>query len=87
ASEIPVHREIYDGAVEYFNPYSTPDLARAIAALIGPSQDMRRADLVALGAVVARRYAYENILPQWEAFLFSQCGEIESMVPAAPALP
>jgi len=29
ASDIPVHREIYDDAVEYFNPYSTLDLSRA----------------------------------------------------------
>jgi glycosyltransferase involved in cell wall biosynthesis len=84
ASDIPVHREIYGDAVEYFNPYSTADLSRAIAALIGPSQDMRRADLVAQGAVVARRYAYEKILPQWQAFLTAQSSEVES--PARTAL-
>jgi hypothetical protein len=87
ASDIPVHREIYDDAVEYFNPYSTPDLARAIAELIGPSKDVRRADLVAQGAVVARRYAYEKILPQWQAFLSSQCSEIESLARTAAVLP
>jgi len=87
ASDIPVHREIYDGAVEYFNPYSTPDLSRAIAELIGPSQDMRRADLVAQGAVVARRYAYEKILLQWQAFLSAQCSEVESPARTAPVLP
>jgi glycosyltransferase involved in cell wall biosynthesis len=87
ASDIPVHREIYDDAVEYFNPYATPDLARAIAELIGPSKDMRRADLVARGAVVARRYAYEKILPQWQAFLSSQCSEIESLPRTAAVLP
>jgi glycosyltransferase involved in cell wall biosynthesis len=87
ASDIPVHREIYDDAVEYFNPYSTPHLSRAIAELIGPSQDMRRADLVARGAVVARRYAYEKILPQWQAFLSAQCSEAESPARTAPILP
>jgi glycosyltransferase involved in cell wall biosynthesis len=84
ASDIPVHREIYDDAVEYFNPYSTADLSRAIAELIGPSQDMRRADLVARGAVVARRYEYEKILPQWQAFLSAQCSEVESAARIAP---
>jgi glycosyltransferase involved in cell wall biosynthesis len=87
ASDIPVHREIYDTAAEYFNPYSTQDLARVIATLIEPSQDLRRADLVAKGAVLARRYAYEKILPQWQAFLSAQCSEIESLARAAPVPP
>jgi hypothetical protein len=87
ASDIPVHREIYDDAVEYFNPYSTPDLSRAITELIGPSQDMRRSDLVARGAMVARRYAYEKILPQWQAFLSAQCSEVQSPVREAPVVP
>jgi glycosyltransferase involved in cell wall biosynthesis len=87
ASDIPVHREIYDDAVEYFNPYSTADLSRAIVELIGPSQDMRRADLVAQGAMVARRYAYEKILPQWQTFLSAQCVEVESPAHAAPVVP
>jgi len=85
ASDIPVHREIFDDAVEYFNPYSTSELARAIAELIGSPQGARRADLVAKGAVVARRYAYEKILPQWQAFLASQCGGIESIARASLA--
>ena len=87
ASDIPVHREIYDDAAEYFNPYSTPDLACAIAELVGPARDARRADLVAKGAVVARRYEYEKILPQWQAFLASQCGEIEMLARAATVPP
>jgi len=69
ASDIPVHREIYADAAEYFNPYSTADLAHAVAALIDPAQGAHRAELVVRGAVVARRYAYETILPQWQAFL------------------
>jgi hypothetical protein len=54
---------------------------------IGPAQDARRADLVARGAVVARRYGYEKILLQWQAFLASQCGEVEAIARAAPVLP
>jgi glycosyltransferase involved in cell wall biosynthesis len=72
ASDIPVHREIYADAAEYFNPYSTADLARAVTSLIDPAHCARRTELVARGAVVARRYAYETILPQWQAFLTAQ---------------
>jgi hypothetical protein len=71
ASDIPVHREIYADAAEYFNPYSPGDAARAIQNVIGPANTGRRAELVAQGAIVARRYDYEVILPQWESFLQS----------------
>jgi glycosyltransferase involved in cell wall biosynthesis len=70
ASDIAVHREIYADAAEYFNPYSAGDAARAIQTVIGPAT-ARRAELVAKGAVVSRRYDYEVILPQWESFLQS----------------
>jgi glycosyltransferase involved in cell wall biosynthesis len=71
ASDIPVHREIYADAAEYFNPYSPGDAARAIQNVIGSANTGRRAELVAQGAIVARRYDYEVILPQWESFLQS----------------
>jgi glycosyltransferase involved in cell wall biosynthesis len=71
ASDIPVHREVYDHAAEYCNPYSSDDIARAIAAVIDPENAPRRSDLVAKGAVVSQRYLYENILPKWGAFLRS----------------
>jgi hypothetical protein len=69
ASDIAVHREIYADAAEFFNPYSVGDAARAIQAVIGPANTARRGELIAKGAVVARRYDYEVILPKWEAFL------------------
>jgi glycosyltransferase involved in cell wall biosynthesis len=69
ASDIAVHREIYADAAEFFNPYSVGDAARAIQAVIGPANTERRGELIAKGAVVARRYDYEVILPKWEAFL------------------
>jgi glycosyltransferase involved in cell wall biosynthesis len=69
ASDIPVHREIYLDAAEYFNPYSSEDVSRAIERLIGPGQGTRRDELVAKGAMVAQRYASEAILPRWQAFL------------------
>jgi glycosyltransferase involved in cell wall biosynthesis len=69
ASDIPVHREVYGDAAEYFNPYSAGDAARAIQAVIGPAHAARRRELVEKGAVISRRYDYEVILPQWESFL------------------
>jgi glycosyltransferase involved in cell wall biosynthesis len=71
ASDIPVHREVYSDAAEYFNPYSVADAARAIQNVIGPTRSVRRDELVAKGAIVAQRYDYEVILPQWESFLRS----------------
>jgi glycosyltransferase involved in cell wall biosynthesis len=71
ASDIAVHREIYADAAEYFNPYSAGDAARAIENVIGAANTARRAELIAQGTVVSRRYDYEVILPQWESFLQS----------------
>jgi glycosyltransferase involved in cell wall biosynthesis len=87
ASDIPVHREIYADAAEYFNPYSTTDLARAVTSLMGPANGARRAELVARGAVVAQRYAYETILPQWQAFLMAPTAATASTTPTAPTAP
>jgi glycosyltransferase involved in cell wall biosynthesis len=69
ASNIPVHREIYDDAAEYFNPYAAQDIARAIQAVIDPTNRARREELIARGARVGPRYSYQTILPQWQAFL------------------
>jgi glycosyltransferase involved in cell wall biosynthesis len=69
ASDIPVHREIFDTACELFNPYAPAEIADAIARVIGPDGKSRRAELVTLGAEVSARYLPERILPQWQAFL------------------
>ncbi len=71
ASDIAVHREIYADAAEYCNPYSSVDIARAIQDVIDPTSSARRDELVAKGAIVSQRYAYEVILPKWQAFLSS----------------
>jgi glycosyltransferase involved in cell wall biosynthesis len=69
ASDIPVHREVFGDAAEYFNPYSVDALTHAIESVIDPAQCARREDLVAKGAIVAARYAYNTILPKWQSFL------------------
>lgn len=69
ASDIPVHREIYSNAAEFFNPYSVDDLGRALRGVIDSGKPSRREELVALGAGVAERYSCEVILPKWHDFL------------------
>jgi glycosyltransferase involved in cell wall biosynthesis len=69
ASNIPVHREIYGEAAEYFNPYESEDLTRALLAVIGESAAGRREALTRNGAEVSSRYLAEAILPQWGEYL------------------
>jgi glycosyltransferase involved in cell wall biosynthesis len=69
ASDIPVHREVYADAAEFFNPYSVDSLSHAIQSVIDPAHSGRRRDLVARGAIVAQRYSLESILPKWQSFL------------------
>jgi hypothetical protein len=69
SSDIPVHRDVYGSASEYFNPYSTDDVAHAVGRLLVPSAAGRRAQLVAEGSRVSARYLPEVILPRWQEFL------------------
>ncbi|MCA3242660.1 MAG: glycosyltransferase family 4 protein [Rubrivivax sp.] len=69
ASDIRVHREVYDDAAEYFSPYAVADMASVIGSLISPDAAPRRAALKARGAEVAARYLPERILPRWREFL------------------
>jgi glycosyltransferase involved in cell wall biosynthesis len=69
ASDIAVHREIYDDAAEYFSPYSTMELIQAIRPVIDKKNSARRDELVKQGARVSAQYTPETILPQWQAFL------------------
>lgn len=69
ASDIPVHREVFGDAAEFFDTYSPADLARAIETVVAPEQGERRDALVALGERISRAYLPENVLPQWRSFL------------------
>ncbi len=74
ASDIAVHREVFDDAAEYFSPYSAEALADAIEAVVAPQADGRRRDLVARGRPVSQRYTPEAILPKWREFLLARAG-------------
>jgi glycosyltransferase involved in cell wall biosynthesis len=69
ASDISVHREVYDDAAEYFSPYSADDAAATIGRIIHPNHVERRQQLLGAGARVSAKYLPECILPRWEAFL------------------
>jgi glycosyltransferase involved in cell wall biosynthesis len=84
ASDIPVHREIYADAAEYFNPYSVDALSAAIQSVIDPARSARREELVIKGAAVAERYSQASILPKWQSFLQSQ--SLTFQLPALAAI-
>jgi len=70
ASDIPVHREIYDGAADYFDPYSTMSLVQVLKrTLYAPDAAQVQSRLRTLGQEVSSRYLPEKILPEWDKFL------------------
>jgi glycosyltransferase involved in cell wall biosynthesis len=69
ASDIPVHREVYEDAAEYFSPYSAASATDSIARLIQAHNSERRRDLIAAGARVSARYLPAQLLPKWQDFL------------------
>ena len=68
ASDIPVHREIYADAAEYFDPYSTAQLADTLRNLLSPAGASLREHLRQRGDAVSARYLPEQIMPQWHLF-------------------
>ncbi len=69
ASDIAVHREIFDEAAEYFNPYSAAEISSAVSRLVGADAEARRAELLRKGEEVAGRYRPECIAPLWQGLL------------------
>ena len=83
ASDIPVHREVYDDAAVYFDPYSTASLAEAIKDVLYSSDSPALLrTLQNRGQEISKRYLPETILPQWEVFL---AGLTKHVVPAIEA--
>ena len=70
ASDIVVHREVYQDGAVYFDPYSTSSLVGAIRdTLYADGASELSANLRARGIELSARYTPERILPQWEAFI------------------
>ena len=68
SSDIPVHREVYGSASEYFDPYSAEDAALVIGSTIGEQGSGIRARLMVEGVQVSDRYTPRHILPKWDDF-------------------
>jgi glycosyltransferase involved in cell wall biosynthesis len=66
ASDIGVHRDVFADAAEYFTPYATEELVRALNTLLKSPQ--RCDELRVRGDVVSAQYLPERLLPQWQAF-------------------
>lgn len=70
ASDIPVHREVYDDASGYFDPYSTASLVKALKNVIYDEEaPMERERLRSRGQEVSARYLPDCILPKWKGFI------------------
>jgi hypothetical protein len=80
ASDIPVHRDVFDSACEYFSPYDADGMAAAIARVIAPDATARRGELHRDGERVCARYLEGTVLPQWKRLL-------ETVAHGAPASP
>ena len=77
SSDIPVHREIYQNASEYFSPYSTDDAFMAIRRVLSKDSASLRERLRAEGRKVSENYTPRSILPKWQEF-FRKQNEIQS---------
>lgn len=69
ASDLPVHREVFGAASDYFSPYATHELVACLRRLLAPEAAAARAERVRLGAEVAAQYLPERVMPQWHALL------------------
>lgn len=74
ASGIRVHRDVYGEAAEYFNPYSSADVAQVVDRLVRQWTPELRADRVAAGLRLSARYKSDIVMPQWATFLENACG-------------
>jgi glycosyltransferase involved in cell wall biosynthesis len=70
ASDIAVHREVYDDAADYFDPYSTVSLVKSLRkVLYDQGADQVREQLRMRGESVSERYLPDRILPKWRDFV------------------
>ena len=69
ASDIAVHRDVFDDACAYFNAYAPADMAQVLSELLTPEAAIRRDELRRRGAEVSARYLPEQVLPQWQNLL------------------
>lgn len=70
ASDIPVHREVYEDAAEYFDPYSSESAVNALCRVLYDSDcENVKSELKRKGHGVSARYLPEKIMPKWQSLL------------------
>jgi glycosyltransferase involved in cell wall biosynthesis len=82
ASDIPVHREVYDDAAAFFDPYSTTSLVGVLQQVLYDEGSPELVEqLRARGQQVSGRYQPEAILPKWQQFLtrLTSKGSVEAL--------
>lgn len=86
ASDIPVHREVFANAAEYFNPYSTASLVESLKRTVyAPDAPQVQERLRVVGQEVSAQYLPERILPRWDSFLAQVLQSRRSRVRSMPA--
>jgi glycosyltransferase involved in cell wall biosynthesis len=69
ASDIPVHKEVFDDGAFYFSPYSVSELESLIHKLTSELSLEARRSLTDRGIKVARRYTQAAAVRNWNDFL------------------
>jgi glycosyltransferase involved in cell wall biosynthesis len=72
SSDISVHREVYQDASVYFNPYSPDDAASVMRNLLAPEAAGQRRHLIERGRAVSQKYLSGNIIPHWLDYFRSE---------------
>jgi glycosyltransferase involved in cell wall biosynthesis len=72
ASDIPVHKEIYGEAADYFKTYDVHDLTDRLRFLLSHEQPQldKKSALRQKGQTISKKYQPTSILPKWNAFLY-----------------
>lgn len=68
ASDIPVHREIYQDGAAYFDPYSIDHAVASLARLTQGPGAIERRHLAERGRLVSDNYLPARLLPAWQEF-------------------
>jgi glycosyltransferase involved in cell wall biosynthesis len=71
ASDIPVHKEIYGEAADYFRTYDVNDLIEKLRFLLSHEQCKvdKKTALRQMGQTISKKYQPASILPKWTAFI------------------
>lgn len=65
SSDIPVHREIYGDASDYFNTYSAPETCLTLQQMLTPKSEQQLKGLYQRGLLAGQLYTEAAIEPSW----------------------